>query len=225
MSSGSRLPASVSWSLALVMALVFAWISWVVFLGNLQDFDNGVALTMKENSGQTPFWRPFMIGLTLAGGIPAMFLLDTAGAIWQWRRGRRLVALAWVLICGGGALLDLGLKKSFDRERPPALWRDPFVQEKNESYPSGHAMGSTIGFGMLAFTLLLDERRRRTKVMIVAGLGILVLLIGCSRIYLRAHWFSDVLAGFAVGLAWLGLGLGFLWWVGGRAGSVTPGRR
>ena len=54
------------WSLALAMTLVFAGITWAVLHGHTQDFDDSVALAMKDNSKHTSFWRPLMIALTLA---------------------------------------------------------------------------------------------------------------------------------------------------------------
>jgi undecaprenyl-diphosphatase len=96
--------------------------------------------------------------------------------------------------------------------------RDPAVTETNESFPSGHAMGSLVGYGMLAYALFLDIRCRWCRAAILASVAMLVPAIGLSRIYLRAHWLSDVLAGFAIGAAWLSLWLGALeWYRQGRA--------
>jgi len=194
------------------MVLVFVGVAWTVFAGDMAKFDETVALTMKDSESAS-LWHLAMIGFTIFGNVPAMTCLVILCSAWQWRRGRWRVALAWVVLCGGGAALNQCLKKSFDRSRPPLEWRDPVAQERNESFPSGHSMGSIIALGMLAFTLLLDDRSRRARVAIVAGLAIVALFVGLSRIYLRAHWFSDVVAGFAMGAAWLGLAFGLWKWV------------
>src|SRR5262249_2092182 len=84
------------------------------------------------------------------------------------------------------------------------------AMETNPSFPSGHAMGATMGFGFLAYALCLGQTCRRRRLAIIAVLGALILGIGFSRIYLRAHWLSDVVGGFALGLAWLSVCIGFL---------------
>ena len=63
---------------------------------------------------------------------------------------------------------------------------------------------------MLAYSLTLVERRRWLRYLTLAICAALVVAIGFSRIYLRAHWFSDVVAGWTVGLAWLFFCLGWL---------------
>ncbi len=71
-------------------------------------------------------------------------------------------------------------------------------------------MGGTIGIGLLGYAIMLRDRHWRTKLAIVLALGAWLMSIGFSRVFLRAHWFSDVLGGFFLGLAWLSLGLGIL---------------
>jgi undecaprenyl-diphosphatase len=106
----------------------------------------------------------------------------------------------------GGGLMNVGTKVFIDRERPPPdVLRDPLVPETNESFPSGHSMGSIIGYGMLGYVVALLVRRRGQRVAAIAQLAVVVLLIGFSRIYLRAHWFTDVLGGFAIGTFWVSL--------------------
>jgi membrane-associated phospholipid phosphatase len=65
-------------------------------------------------------------------------------------------------------------------------------------------MGSLVGYGMLAYVLLLmGLRTRRFQVLIVTGLASLIVAIGISRLYLGVHYFSDVVGGYAAGLLWL----------------------
>ena len=153
-----------------------------------------------------------MIAFTESGGVAAMTILAVLGVVWQaWRgRGKARVAIGWALIVIGGALLNQIVKTAVQRERPPPEWRDPVVSETNESFPSGHAMGGTIGIGLLGYAFMLKDRHWRSKLLMILLLGAWVISIGLSRVYLRAHWFSDVLGGFTLGLAWLSLGLGML---------------
>jgi membrane-associated phospholipid phosphatase len=109
----------------------------------------------------------------------------------------------WLAAAAGGGLMNAGLKATFERDRPPHALRDAAVTETNESFPSGHSMGSVVGYGMLGYVLVLRQRRPLRRLAVAVALGLLVLLIGASRVYLRAHWFSDVCGGFAVGTVWV----------------------
>jgi undecaprenyl-diphosphatase len=72
-------------------------------------------------------------------------------------------------------------------------------------------MGSVVGYGLLVYLLLLPLlRRRRDRLAVVLAVTTLVLLIGFSRVYLRAHYLSDVIGGFALGAAWLGVCIAIL---------------
>ena len=84
------------------------------------------------------------------------------------------------------------------------------MHETNKSFPSGHAMGGTIGIGLLGYAIMLRDRHLAHQIGDCAGSGAWLMSIGVSRVFLRAHWFSDVLGGFFLGLAWLSLGLGIL---------------
>jgi membrane-associated phospholipid phosphatase len=180
--------------------------------GPLVDLDHRIAQDMIDASSGQPTLRTIMVGVTHSGGTAAMAVLTALGVIWEgWRGlGKWRVAVGWALIMIGGALLNRAVKEYCHRERPPIERRDSAAPETSKSFPSGHAMGSTIGVGLLGYALMLRTWRLRTKLLIVLVLGAWVLSIGFSRIYLRAHWFSDVLGGFALGAAWLSVGLGIL---------------
>ena len=93
------------------------------------------------------------------------------------------------------------LKQVFRRLRPQLS--EPWVTEPGWSFPSGHAMGSLVAYGFLAYLLTRitpDHFPRRTAIALLAGL---VLLIGFSRIYLGAHFLSDVIGGYAGAAVWL----------------------
>ena len=142
------------------------------------------------------------------GGIASMAMLAIMGAIWQTAIGHRTVALAWLAIMVGGAILNQGSKEIIGRRRPPEP--DRAVLERNASYPSGHSMTSAMAYGMLGYALILPQRRRPRRVAVLLLMAGLILAVGFSRMYLRAHWFSDVIGGWAMGLAWLFFCLGWL---------------
>jgi membrane-associated phospholipid phosphatase len=210
----------VSLIAAAALTGVFALIAReVVGRERLPEFDRVFARDMAEVTEEHDFRRLAMIFFTIMGGIPAMTALAVVGGIWQWRRHEKTLALAWVAIVLGGGLLTLAGKALFDRDRPPAELRDPFVHETNESFPSGHSMGAMIGYGVLAYAVMLSVHRRRVKALILTALALWVGMIGFSRMYLRAHWFSDVIAGFIIGLAWLEFCLAWVEWGRTRNGE------
>ncbi len=203
-------PPGVFFGVALATAAFFALWSWLVFGQGewIPAFDRRCAdyweAWSKEHRGLTGT----MIFLTDMGGIAAMLLVAVMGAIWQAAVKNRRLALAWVLIVLSGGLLNMTTKSFFARTRPDNP--DRVVHETNASYPSGHSMGSAIGYGMLGYALVRGQTcRRRRAITILLVIGI-VLAVGFSRIYLRAHWFSDVIAGWTIGVCWLFFCLGWL---------------
>lgn len=96
----------------------------------------------------------------------------------------------------GSALLNLGAKQLFARERP-TLW-ESIAPESSFSFPSGHAMGSIT----LAMVLVLLAWHTRWRWWVTVPMTAFVLMVGLSRVYLGVHYPSDILAGWAVAIAW-----------------------
>jgi undecaprenyl-diphosphatase len=111
----------------------------------------------------------------------------------------RLLALA--LAAGGGALLNIALKHLFHRQRP--VLENPLVTLSSYGFPSGHTMGATIFYGVLALIVTYWMRSWSRRVLAGWLAASVIALIGASRIYLGAHYFTDVIGAVAVGLAWL----------------------
>lgn len=130
--------------------------------------------------------------ITAATILVALFL--------AWRRfWHRLLAL--VLAMAGGSLLNVALKLLFHRERP--IFDDPILTLSSFSFPSGHVMGSTLFYGLMAiFVAIYAKRWQWSVVAIFAALGIIA-LVALSRVYLGVHFLSDVLGAIAAGVAWL----------------------
>jgi membrane-associated phospholipid phosphatase len=125
--------------------------------------------------------------------------LLTALVLARHRFFYRLLALA--LSVGGGALLNLTLKHFFHRQRP--VLENPLVTLSSYGFPSGHTMGSTIFYGVLALIVTYSIRRWTRRVLVGWAAAFVIALIGTSRIYLGAHYFTDVVGAIAIGLAWL----------------------
>jgi undecaprenyl-diphosphatase len=110
----------------------------------------------------------------------------------------------FILITSLGASgLIISVKDMVERPRPPAGIRlDPFVGD-SFSFPSGHALGAMAIYGNLGWLLVrLAPNQRTARFILAAALG-LAIGIGLTRVYLRVHYPSDVLAGWLAGLAWM----------------------
>lgn len=122
-----------------------------------------------------------------AAAVVALFL--------AWR-GQRRSALA-MLVVPTGMLLNVGLKESFQRLRPGI--EDPLVQLASYSFPSGHAVASTVFYGMGCALVFAHVRSRAWRALAAAFAVAMVLVVTFSRVYLGAHYPSDVIAGVAEG--------------------------
>lgn len=96
--------------------------------------------------------------------------------------------------------LMFGLKHFFNRPRPdvPLLFK-----AEGLSFPSGHALFSITFYGLLVYIIYKSKWPTEWKWTVMSLLFLLILVIGFSRVYLRVHYASDVIAGFCVGFAWL----------------------
>jgi undecaprenyl-diphosphatase len=167
----------------------------------LTRWDEEVDLGLHEFRETHPGVRSLFLGITQLGSVPAMTIVGLGVALWLLMQRRHLLPLVCLITLAGGGLLDAGLKLVFERDRPP--FRDPAVVETTKSFPSGHSVGSAVGYGFLAYVGVRSLRSLWARVTLVAALAVLVALIGFSRIFLGAHYLSDVLGGYAVGGAWL----------------------
>jgi undecaprenyl-diphosphatase len=138
--------------------------------------------------------------ITALGGVTilALVTLLAAGYLLLMRRYGATV-LVMVASLGGGVLSE-GLKRVFARARPDIV--PHLVTVESLSFPSGHSMAAAVIYLTLGALLARFTARRRVRVYILGiSLG-LTFLIGITRVYLGVHYPTDVLAGWAAGLAW-----------------------
>jgi len=98
------------------------------------------------------------------------------------------------------ALLNKILKHIVQRPRPTEF---RIIDESGYSFPSGHSMVSAAFYGFLMYLIYKNVKNKYLKWGLIGGLGLLIILIGTSRIYLGVHYTSDVLAGFLVAISYL----------------------
>jgi membrane-associated phospholipid phosphatase len=161
--------------------------------------DGWLAVALHANA--TPAATSGFELVTLLGSTAVLVAVAAAAAACLARLGRRLDAAFLILALAGAEALTWSLKALFQRPRPS--FDDPIATASSFSFPSGHSLVSLAVYGALAYVLLDSLRSRRTRAACVAGAAVLVTAIGFSRLYLGVHYLSDVLAGYAVALAWL----------------------
>jgi membrane-associated phospholipid phosphatase len=160
--------------------------------------------------------------ITRLGDTATLSVLCIAVAAVLLLRGRRWLALAWVLAVGGNALLNTTLKAVFARTRP--LHEGGLIEAGGWSFPSGHSSGAVVLYGMLAYVLL---RSLPPALALRASLPLVLLAaatafsVGSSRIFLQVHFATDVLAGFASGAAWLAICVASVEWASHYRRSVS----
>jgi membrane-associated phospholipid phosphatase len=163
------------------------------------------------------------VAVTEIGSTVSMAVVAALVALWSLWRGRTADAVLAVGAMAGAAALFRSFKVVIDDPRPPLLTR--LVEETNESLPSGHATMSIVVIGTLV-VLAWAGRRAAGRAVLVAAAAAWVVAVGATRIYLGVHWFTDVVAGWLLGGAWLALCV-VAWsrWRarrGGRSSEHTP---
>ena len=105
----------------------------------------------------------------------------------------------FLLLVVGGQLLIVNLIKLGVARARPAI--DPLASYSGTSFPSGHTASAAAGYAALALVLS-RGRGPRVRALLAGGAAGVAVAVGCSRMMLGVHWFTDVLAGLAVGWAW-----------------------
>ena len=141
-------------------------------------------------------WNAFFVQVSGLGYLYGVVPLDVVIVlVLALRRKMREGLFAGFAIIGS-ALLNLGAKQMFARQRP-SLW-ESIAPESSFSFPSGHAMGSMT----LACVLVLLAWPTRWRCPLLVTMSVFVALVGFSRIYLGVHYPSDILAGWSAALTW-----------------------
>ena len=190
----------------LIAAVLLVGGAWI-FLGVVEDVvtddtlvDVDRAMYQWLQGLRTGWGDDLMVTVTQLGSAWVTIPVIAAVALWL-AVTRRLRTLAyWIGSVVVAELFVAALKYALGRERPPT----PYASVDEFSFPSGHATLNLVVYGFLAFLLGHGKPRWQQSTLALAAAGI-ALLIGFSRLYLGAHWFSDVLAGYGLGIAWIAL--------------------
>ncbi|PYT02141.1 MAG: hypothetical protein DMF65_07285 [Acidobacteria bacterium] len=188
--------ALAAFAVLAVLAHAYAYFAWDLRLARAVQSVNSTA------------WAAFMEWASVFGNrwTPHAITVATALLFFAWRRRSEAFGLA--LSAGGGAILSNVFKLLVARPRPAAELVGFAYRSRETSFPSGHVVFYVCYFGFLffvAYALLPRRSLRRRAALALAALPVLV--VGLSRVYLRAHWPSDVLGAYLLSGVWLGFSL------------------
>lgn len=179
-----------------VAIIVFVWLLQEVLEGEAIKLDT-LAYQVIVLHMRRPWLTPIMQSVSeLALPVVLMVVILTVEAFAPGRWPGLCAAVNLICVF----MLNTLLKVIVHRPRPDGF---RLIAETGYSFPSGHSMIAMAFYGLLAWMVWRYERDRLVRYLCVIGFGIVVVAVGFSRIYLGVHYFTDVLAGFAVSLAWL----------------------
>ncbi|MGG5172690.1 phosphatase PAP2 family protein [Pseudarthrobacter sp. J1738] len=154
---------------------------------------------------RTPGLDSAVTAFTNVGGVygmPILAVLVAALLTWKTHNWRPVIL---IVAAGAGSLLATVVgKKLIGRVRPATADAVP-PYETSPSFPSGHTLNATVIIGVVVYLLCLEIRRNWLKVLVILAGGAFVIFMGLSRVFLGHHWLTDVMAAWALGLAWLAL--------------------
>jgi membrane-associated phospholipid phosphatase len=226
-----RDPAGTWGPLARVAAGILVFAAMTLIVGSLSEdvirhepltaFDAAFSAWLHLHA--SPDLTSAMRVATFFGSGLCATAIAAAMAIRLWRKQRWYWLAALVVSVPGGALLNLLLKYAVHRARPQ--FADPLLSFSGYSFPSGHTMMASVLYGVIAAYACTETTGWSRRAIAIASASIMIALVAFSRIYLGAHYLSDVLAALAEGMAWLSICLTVLTIVWRRrTRPARPGR-
>jgi undecaprenyl-diphosphatase len=184
---------------------IFVSIADEVVEGESHAFDKAVLLAMRTphdlSDPRGPLWLEELArDFTALGGTGVLTFLILVALGFLLLQGKPRVTGVLIVALGGGMLLSPALKSGFDRPRPDLVPHEVLVY--SASFPSGHALHAAVVYLTLGALLARVQPHRRLKGYVLTVSMVLMILVGCTRVYLGVHWPTDVLAGWAAGAAW-----------------------
>jgi len=185
----------IRYILVAVLLLLFTIISISLTNKSIYAFDNNIYDTYIAPM-TSEFSNALFIGITAMADVYT-FLLLTLIMILLLKNKKYITYV--VINLGLAAILNLSLREIFTRSRPDNY----LIETAGYSFPSGHVMLALAFYGFIIYMLWKTPWKKSIKYIYSSFLVLLIGAIGLSRIYLGAHYTSDVLAGFAIALAYL----------------------
>lgn len=181
-----------------IALLSFSFAVRAAFFSSDHDFDNDVFSFIKRHV--TTHNTDFLYFITHLGNPNFLLYANLLLLFYFLIRKNKRFSIRVLSLSLSSLCLMLVLKSSIQRTRP----EDPLLQAVNGySFPSGHALMSVIFYGLLIYIAWHEIKNVWLRRGVVTLLALLILFISFSRIYLRVHYASDVIAGLSVGFIWL----------------------
>jgi membrane-associated phospholipid phosphatase len=190
-----------------LLVVIAAFTILTILVSKTAYFSYDLQITQSLQSVTNPLISELLRIASWAGDAPQAFIIPLLIILLLFTLGFRWEALATLAAAVLVSLLNVILKVAIHRPRPAADLVHVSSNFGSYSFPSGHVMFYTGFFGFmifLAYTLLKPSLKRT---LLIALFGLHVLLVGISRIYLGAHWFSDVIGAYLIGFVSL---IGFI---------------
>lgn len=188
-----------SLAVAVLLALVVAGLVTLIDLDLARPFDAAVIDGVRAAPLVAPL--AWLRTATELGATWFVALLAVAVGGAEVIAGRPRLAVAAAATIGLAALANSTLKLVVSRARPDGL--PPIVVEPGYSFPSGHTLSATVAYGVIAVLVARSSLPRPLRTVALALLGALVVVVGLSRVYLGAHYPTDVAGGWLTGLMWV----------------------
>ena len=168
-----------------------------------QLFPGDVVITAALQKQRNPWVRRFMIAISEIG-FPKLSVPLTIGVAGIFLALRFRLEAIFILLTTSSNLLNALVKRLIKRPRPTKELVTVVRVINEPSFPSGHVMHYTNFFGLLIYLLATNWRSGTLRNILIAICTALIVFIGPSRVYLGAHWPSDVMAGYIYGGLWFG---------------------
>jgi membrane-associated phospholipid phosphatase len=168
-----------------------------------QLFPGDMAITAALQKQRNPWIRRFMVAISEIG-FPKLSVPLTIGVAGIFLALRFRLEAIFILLTTSSNLLNALVKRLIKRPRPTKELVTVVRVINEPSFPSGHVMHYTNFFGLLIYLLATNWRSGTLRNILIAICTALIVFIGPSRVYLGAHWPSDVMAGYIYGGLWFG---------------------
>lgn len=199
---GGELGLHLTAGLALLVAAVAVFREIAEAVGEQDDiarFDVHIAQWFNAHAFEP--LTTVTLGFTHVHGILGMSIASCLLALWFWHRKAPYWLLSVAITVPGGMLLNVLLKHTYARARP--TFDEPLLTLATYSFPSGHTAAATLFYGLIASYIVTTSPSWNRRMLALAGAAVMVLLVAFSRVYLGAHYVSDVLAAMAESAGWL----------------------
>ena len=195
------------WILVAILTIIFILLWLGTITGVTDEIDNLIYKSVE--SIRSDFLTVVLIGITELGGVVGLFLILLITVIVLCKKNRVKEATAITLNLIISTFTYVILKNIFQRERP--VTGNILIDEVGFSFPSGHTTNNVAFYFLAIYLVCINVKNKKVRNISCVILAIIPILIAFSRIYLRVHYPTDVIAGFCLGIVLVVLFTTFIW--------------